>query len=89
MSASNHYALMAPKRTGQTGVIWLNGDRFDLASLNDNRVSFASVCAKQGSSREFNIEGTSEVSSGISKESNAAGLLLVEGFAPGVHAVQH
>jgi hypothetical protein len=68
-------------------VVGLNVHLRDLAILDHDRVSFASICAEEWGSREFEIPRAGEGSIGVTEEADSGGLVGVEGLAPSIHAV--
>ena len=69
-------------------VVWLDVNGLDLAILDHDSVSLASVGAQHRRSLELGVECSGEVAGGVSKEADARALVGVKGLAPGVHAVE-
>lgn len=69
-----------------TNVVRLNGNLLDLAVLDDDRISLASVCAQHWRSGELEIPCSGEGSVCVTKESNSGRLVGIKGLAPCVHA---
>lgn len=71
------------KLTISTDVIRLDVDTLDLAALDHKSVTLATVGTEECSGRELNVQGTREGTTSISEEADAAGLVGIEGLAPG------
>lgn len=69
-----------------TNVVWFNGDLCDLAVLDVDSISLASVCAKHWGCWELEIPCACKGSICVAEESDAGGLIGVKGLAPSVHA---
>lgn len=67
-------------------VVWLNADLCDLAILDVDCVTLASVCAEHWGSWELKVPCAGEGSVCVAEEADTGGLVGVEGFAPSVHA---
>lgn len=66
-----------------TNVIRLNVDALDLATLDHNSVTLATVGTEEGGSRELNVQGTGEGTAGVGQEADTAALLSIKRLAPG------
>lgn len=78
---------MSFKHTSVANVIWLNIHALNLATLNNDCISLASVCTQQWCSIEFEVPSTSEASILITEETNTTLLFGVKRFAPCICAV--
>lgn len=79
-------ATAEAEHTIRTNIVRLDMNRLNLPTLDDNRISLASVRAEEGGRGELEVPGTGEVAAGVAEEADATALVGVEGFTPGVHA---
>lgn len=69
-------------------VIRLNIDLSNLAILNHNRISLASVVSEERCGGELEVEGAGELACWVGDEADSGGLVGIEGLAPCVHAIR-
>lgn len=74
--------------TAKTSVVRLDIDIGDLSILDYQGISLAPVGSQDGCSVELNIESAGEAAIRVTEKADATALVCIEGFAPGVHAVE-
>ena len=73
--------------TISANVVWLDINALDLATLDDECVALAAVCAEEWRRGKLDVQGTGEGAAGVGQETDTATLFSVEGLAPGIGSV--
>ena len=68
-----------------SNIVRLDVNLLHLAVLNHDGITLASVCAQEGCSWEFEVQGAGELSALVTKEADSAAFVFIKLLAPCVH----